>query len=127
MSHVIRLARPWQLISSGDQELVVSRSFHRPTGLVPDQRVWLYIECSDAAKIHQASLNDQLSIASGCLQSALQIPIERYLQPANQLVLSLRSASVDAHFPVEFPRLENPNRLDITSWATVHLEIENFV
>ena len=102
--HTIRLRRPW-LRSVGDQEpptkvdvpdadlsaercdsfVTYRRAFNRPSGLEPNDRVWLsiakYTDCSI-----RVLLND-VSIFQGDTPQPLRIDITPHLGNTNQLVI----------------------------------------
>lgn len=55
LAHSFRLRDPWQCECSADGTVCWSRVFHRPTGLEPDDALWLV--CSGLPAQANASLN----------------------------------------------------------------------
>ena len=108
--HTIRLRRPW-LRSIGDQELPTKvdvpdadrsadggdsfvtyrRAFNRPSGLGPDDRVWLAIARFGDCSI-RVLLNDT-SIFHGDAPQPLRIDVTRHLDHTNQLTIQLTAES----------------------------------
>jgi hypothetical protein len=123
MPHVIRLDRPWQLIDWNDRRLRVVRKFHRPTGLVLGQQVCLSLDCTEGVKLLQASLNGIDCLASIAQESSFRRSIESELISSNQLEVCLQVAAPGSPQLQDLVTIANPQRLDLSSWLRVRLEI----
>lgn len=123
MPHVIRLDRPWQLIDWNGRRLRVVRKFYRPTGLALGQQVCLSLDCTEGVKLLQASLNGIDCLACVAQESSFRRSIEGELISSNQLEVCLQVVSPDSPQSQDLATIANPQRLDLSSWLKVRLEI----
>ncbi|MBX3423051.1 MAG: hypothetical protein KF752_15960 [Pirellulaceae bacterium] len=132
--HNIRLAHPWTWggESSAENSLLLTahRHFHRPSGLILGQPVWLAVECQNGCRLARVQLNGQQYPMEGDATEQLRWRIEQLLQDRNLLEISL---SIPAQQPAVNQtqlsstevRTGHPHpRVDVSAWAEVKLEIE---
>jgi hypothetical protein len=121
--HVMQLRSPWKIdrndgsgllrcelpdfSPSRADQVVYQRSFNRPTGLVPEQRLWLFIQ-EWMGLVVSLTVNG-CAMDIGSTEFSCQVEISRYLERHN--VIELRLAAVG---DVQ-PRLVGPVELRIES------------
>ena len=141
MPHVIRLGYPWRLSSFSDKRLEFSRNFNLPTGLESDQEGWLVVQCANEVKLLEWTLNGQTSSVLQNPSSLLKLAIRPWLAANNRLTLGFsRDESPDSvdggslnlvpsHFAatVRSDEVGRPDRMELSPWAKVTLEIDSAV
>jgi hypothetical protein len=89
-AHRIRLRKPWHFRQTA-QGISWQRAFHRPTGLGPEDRVWIVLD--GIAGPGTVSLNDRpLGRLSGEV-SDYRLDATGFLLPRNELAITLERAS----------------------------------
>jgi hypothetical protein len=82
LAHSIRLRDPWQCEPTGEGGLRWTRIFHRPTGLEPDDDLWLVIIGlpPDDAKVvvngHEFAQRDRDEARTRCDHPSLTLPVK---------------------------------------------------
>jgi hypothetical protein len=122
--HVIRLREPWTIRCDATEaqggaegrRLTLRRSFNRPTGLHPDDHIWLTVE--GLARISQVRFNDRpVDLAPGG-SGVLRCDIHAWLAPRNEVVIDVAS-ECDESGDAAAARI----RRDVLSAGLVRLEI----
>lgn len=133
MSHVIRLGFPWQITNTTASLLEFSRIFHRPTGIKIGQEIWLVVACTETAKLKEVRLNGQVIATSDDSRTKRRIAIGQLLQASsNRLTLSFgtfEKNTEDSIAPLKVaaapgPLCSRPDRVDVSEWTNVCLEID---
>lgn len=131
MSHRIRLAAPWAWEMATDQQLLrLTRHFHRPSGLNPQQPVWLCWETSLSLSDAPTTLvNESVLPPPLAPPASNRVDISSLLRPHNTIELVFRLPSI-ARWPLpaqtSSPRRNIFNPSPDTPWlAAVWLEIDD--
>jgi hypothetical protein len=135
--HVISLSRAWQLISIENQQCLLTRNFNRPTGLGPQQPVWLACESTSSASLLHAEFNnrhlplptgaaDQVKCSSTQERAAtLELtqhqrwPVTQLLCDQNRIVIKLLAHELEI-----CQRLQTARLCDLSPWLQFSLQIE---
>lgn len=136
MPHVIRLRYPWRLTRATDELLEFSRNFNLPGGLEPDQEIWLVVKAAEKAVLLNWSLNGLDSPVAHSPSSSLRVAVRQRLEISNRLSLGFQRNKNSGSMAGDSLAL-NPNhtldiggagcidsnRIDLSPWAAVTLEI----
>lgn len=109
-AHRIRLAGKWA-VRPLDQDWVIARSFHHPTGLLASTRVRLVLVASPQSTIAHVQLNGSVLSASQPGGGTWISPIDlELLRPFNQIEVTLQfpDGSMDPPDPIMVPSPTSP-------------------
>jgi hypothetical protein len=112
--HTISLTRAWHLESSSSNCLAAVRRFNSPTGLQPEQLIWIELDLQTDCQLMQVELNgNSLPI----INNRLRWQIESLL-PNNQLRIEVCTPNQLAESSETAKRL-----LDMSLWVKAELQI----
>jgi hypothetical protein len=96
MPHRIRLAAPWTWELTADKQLLrMVRHFHRPTGLQPNQPLWLCWETNLSGVDSPRVLINHRSLPSPPPNgSSPRVSLSSELQPHNTIELVFRTSAI---------------------------------
>ena len=123
--HTIRLTRPWNLLGDDLNQIRAERFFHRPSGLAQGQSVWLVIDCQVGCSVQAMRLNDvDCDLPEGC-SGPFRWQIASQPEPRNRIELELLTPQSALHSSATGAGQKFNDRLDLSSFAEVQLEIES--
>jgi hypothetical protein len=114
--HSIGLSRAWRLHSLDSAALVVVRHFNNPTGILPDQQVWIELKPLESCQLSRAELNGlELCIKDGLEGGRWLIDLQ---YPNNQLLVEIVPSE-------SLLRLLSTDKalLDMSMWLSAHLQV----
>jgi hypothetical protein len=105
LAHSFRLRDPWQREELADGGVRWSRVFHRPTGLEPDDELWLV--CSGLPPDVTVAMNSERLVASNA-DIPYQFNVTALLGDSNRIEIEVpasafRSPASSTHPPAAFP------------------------
>lgn len=123
--HSIRLTRPWNLLGDDLNQIRAERFFHRPSGLAQGQSVWLVIDRQVGCSVLAMRLNDvDCDLPEGS-SGPFRWQIASQLELRNRIELELLTPKSALHSSATESGRSVNDRLDLSSFAEVRLEIES--